>query len=48
VVLLTGDVRVGSCLERTESVTNDENGGAETAEGVVENAWPGDESANAV
>lgn len=43
-----GDVGVGSSLEGSKSVTNDENGGAETAEGPVQDARPGDERANSV
>lgn len=46
--MLTGNVWVGCRLKRTQSVTNDEDGGAEASKGTIQHARPGDQSSNGV
>lgn len=44
----TGDVRVGSCLERTQAVSDNENADAEAGEGAVQDRRDSKQCAKAV
>lgn len=44
----TGDVRVGSCLERTQAVSDDENADTEAGEGAVQDGRDCEQRAKAV
>lgn len=44
----TGDVRVGSCLERTQAVADDEDADAEAGEGAVQDGRDGQQGAKSV
>lgn len=44
----TGDVRVGSCLERTQAVSDNENADTEASEGAVQDRRNGKQCAKAV
>jgi hypothetical protein len=44
----TSNVRIRSCLERTQSIANDENRSAKPAKRPMKNARPSDKSADAI
>lgn len=44
----TCNVRVGSCLERTQAVANDENAYAEAGEGAVQDGRDGQQGAKSI
>ena len=44
----TSNVRIRSCLERTQSIANDEDRSAKPAKRPVKNARPSDKSADAI
>lgn len=44
----TGDVRVGSCLERPQAVANDEDADTEAGEGAVQDGRDGQQGAKTV
>lgn len=45
---LTGDIRVGSCLERTQAVADDEDADAKAGEGTVQDGRDGQQGAKSV
>ena len=45
---LTSQIRVGRCLQGSQTVTDHEDGSAESPERLVQQAWPSDQGAEAI